>query len=110
MKLRSWCFLILAILTEVLATSLLKLFEGDTLGYLVVFALIGVSYYFMALSLRSIPVGVAYGMWEVLGVSCIVAIGVFFYGEILSTAQAIGLSLAILGIILVNLGHKEDHA
>lgn len=38
----------------------------------------------MALSLKKIPVGIAYGMWEVLGVSCIVLIGLFFYDETLS--------------------------
>lgn len=103
---KSWGFLYLAILTEVLATSLLKFFGGAIYGYIIVFSLIGLSYYFMALSLKHIPVGVAYGMWEVLGVSCIVLIGVFFYQEVLSISQGFGLLLAILGIFLVNLGYK----
>ncbi|WP_283092253.1 DMT family transporter [Helicobacter kayseriensis] len=109
MRVKSWFFLLLAILTEVLATSLLKLFHGAWFGYFVVFSLIGVSYFFMALSLKSIPVGVAYGIWEVLGVSCIVLVGIFFYDEALSPSQIAGLILAILGIFLVNLGYKGHH-
>lgn len=106
---KCWLFLFLAILTEVFATSLLKLFNGAIYGYIIVFTLIGISYYFMALSLKKIPVGIAYGMWEVLGISCIVLIGLFFYDETLSKTQMLGLCLALLGIILVNFGHhKKD--
>lgn len=106
-KRKSWGFLYLAILTEVLATSLLKFFGGAVYGYIVVFFLIGLSYSFMALSLKHIPVGVAYGMWEVLGLGCVVLIGVFFYQEALSISQVFGFFLAILGIFLINLGHKK---
>lgn len=109
MRVKSWFFLLLAILTEVIATSFLKFFQGAWFGYIIVFSLIGISYFFMALSLKSIPVGVAYGMWEVLGVSCIVLIGIFFYDETLSFSQIAGLILAILGIFLVNLGYKGHH-
>lgn len=104
-----WFFLCLAIFTEVLATSLLKFFDQAIYGYLIVFSLIGISYYFMALSLIKIPISIAYGIWEVIGLMGIALVGIFFYEETLRQTQKIGLVLAIIGIACINLGHKDHH-
>lgn len=66
-----------------------------------------VSYYFMGLCVRVIPIGTAYAIWEALGVSLIALIGIVVFGEKLTLHQFIGISLGVIGIILINLGEKK---
>lgn len=106
-KIKAWIFLILAIFTEVIATSSLKLSLGQVWGYLVMGIFIIISYYFMGLCVQIISIGTAYAIWEALGVLLIVFVGIVVFGEKLSTHQAIGISLGIIGIILINLGEKK---
>lgn len=106
-KTRAWIFLILAILTEIIATSFLKISLGQIWGYILMGIFIIVSYYFMGLCVHVIPIGTAYAIWEALGVSLIALLGIFIFKEKLTLHQIIGISLGIIGIILINLGEKK---
>ena len=67
---KNWIFLSAAIIYEVIATSSLKSSEGFTklapsllvVGY-------GAAFYLLSLTLKSIPVGMAYAIWSGLGMS-----------------------------------------
>ena len=76
-----------------------------TYGFM--FVMLGISYYFMSLAICRINVGTAYAIWEVVGLSLIAVISIFIFGNHLNTQEYIGLALALVGIILVNLG--EEH-
>lgn len=99
---KAYLLLVFAILTEVLAVNLMKASEGNIWGLVCMYILLVLSYYFMALSLKRISVGVAYAIWEVLGAICVVCISVFYFGEELSLWQKIGIVCAISGIALIN--------
>ncbi|WP_297579999.1 multidrug efflux SMR transporter [uncultured Helicobacter sp.] len=98
----AYILLVFAILTEVLAVNLMKASEGEIFGYVCVFALLVVSYYFMALSLKRLSISVAYAIWEVLGAVCVVAISIFYFGEELLWTQKAGIVLSFCGIALIN--------
>ena len=70
-----YLYLAIAIVAEVIGTSALKAAEGFTrpLPSLVVIAGYGVAFYFLSLSLKAIPVGIAYAIWSGAGVALIVA-------------------------------------
>lgn len=104
----AWIFLTLAILAEVLSTGILKAGNRNLYSYILMAIFIAISYYLMALAIRKIQVGIAYAMWEILGSSCIVLMSVFVFDEILSTKEIIGILLAILGIILINIGEVKE--
>ena len=78
-----WLLLGTAIVAEVIGTSALKASAGFTrLGpSLVVVAGYGVAFYLLSLTLRHIPVGVAYAVWSGLGIVLIAAVGWLFYGQ-----------------------------
>ncbi|EEO25244.1 DMT family transporter [Helicobacter winghamensis] len=107
--LKAWIFLILAIVCEVFGVSVMNYSqeENQIFVYGFMFVMIGIAYYFMSISIRTISVGVAYAIWEIVGLSLITIIAVFIFGTSLKTQEYIGLGLAIIGITLVNLG--EDH-
>jgi small multidrug resistance pump len=101
-----YVFLLLAISSEVLATSLLKSTDGfsrlwPTLACLVGYA---VSFLCLALCVRDLPVGVVYAVWSAVGTAAIVAIGAAFLGEPITVTKLIGVSLIIAGVVTVNLG------
>lgn len=99
-----WIFLAVAILAEVMATSMLKLTEGFTrlLPSLVVIAGYALAFYFLALTLRTMAVGVAYAIWAGLGIALIALIGWLVLGQRLDAAGMAGIALIVAGVIVLN--------
>ena len=102
---KNWIFLLVAILAEVAATSLLKLSEGFTRLWpsLAVVAGYGLAFYFLSLTLRSIPVGVAYAVWSGLGIVLVTLVAWFAYGQRLDAAGIAGMALIVAGVLVLNL-------
>jgi len=49
-----------------------------------------------------IPVGITYATWSGLGIAAITIIGVFKYNQIPNIPTIVGLTLIIVGVIIVN--------
>jgi small multidrug resistance pump len=94
-----------AVLSEVTATTALKLSEGFTkfVPSLVVVAGYGLSFYLLSLSLKVIPIGTAYALWSGIGIVLTVIIGIMFWQEQMDWARGIGIALIIIGILVINL-------
>jgi small multidrug resistance pump len=103
-----WVFLSVAIVSEVIATSALKASEGFTRLWptLVVVAGYLSAFYFLSLTLKTIPVGVAYAIWSGVGVVLITLIAWVYFKQALDTPAIIGLSLIIAGVIVLNVFSK----
>ena len=101
---QQWAFLAIAIISEVAATSALKASEGFSRLWpsLVVVAGYFAAFYFLSLTLRTIPIGVAYAIWSGAGVALIALIAWIFYGQALDAAAIIGLLLIVAGVIVLN--------
>jgi len=105
---QKWIFLGLAIVSEVVATTALKSSESFTkpIPSLIVAIGYGAAFYLLSLTLKSIPIGIAYALWSGLGIGLITLIGWKFYGQKLDTAGFIGLGLIMAGIIVLNFFSK----
>lgn len=101
----AYLYLGIAIVAEVIATSALKLSEGFTrpLPSIVVVVGYGVAFYFLALVLRSLPVGVAYAVWSGVGVVLITLIGWLAFRQSLDLPAVLGIALIILGVVVIQL-------
>ena len=101
---QQWVFLSIAIFSEVIATSCLKAAEGFSRFWPSLVVIIGylVAFYFLSLTLRTIPVGVAYAIWSGVGVVLIALSGWLFLGQSLDTPAVIGLTLIVAGVIVIN--------
>lgn len=99
-----WLLLSLAILAEVFGTSFLKASDGFTKFWPSVAVIVGyvVAFYFLSLSLKVIPVGIAYAIWAGLGVVLIALIGWVVFSQKLDTAAIIGISMILGGVIVLN--------
>lgn len=98
-------FLGVAIVAEVVATSALKASEGFSrwLPSLVVVVGYAIAFYFLSLTLRTIPVGVAYAIWSGLGIVLITAVGWIVFGQRLDLPALAGMGLIIAGVLVMNL-------
>ena len=98
-----WIYLIIAIITEVIATSALKESEGFTKAIPSLIVIIGYSmtFYFMSLTLREMSVGITYAIWSGMGILLITLIGYFRYNQMIDAPAVLGMSLIALGIIIL---------
>jgi small multidrug resistance pump len=100
-----WIYLLIAILTEVVGTTMMKVSQGLTrlIPSIVMFLMYGVSFVFMALALKKIEVSTAYAIWSGLGTAVIAAIGIFWFRESFNIPKLVGLAFIIAGVVLLNL-------
>ncbi|SRR5690349_17064372 len=96
--------LIIAILSEVAATSALKACDGfRNLGPSIIVVLgYGSAFYFLSLALRTIPMGIAYAIWSGIGIVLISIAGWLAYGQKLDMAAMAGMGLIIAGVFVLN--------
>lgn len=97
--------LALAIAAEVLATTALKATHGFTKPISSAIAIVGygLAFYALSLAIKTIPVGVAYGIWSGLGIVLVSILAFFVYKQSLTLVQIMGLLLIIAGVVVVNL-------
>lgn len=98
-----------AIVFEVIATSLLQQSQQFTRllpSVLTVVAYV-IAFYFLSISLTSLPVGIAYAIWSGMGIVLISLIGLVFLGQRLDLPAVVGLGLIIAGVVVVNLFSKS---
>lgn len=107
---KSWLFLVLAIIAEVIATSALKSSEG--FSKLVPSAIVvvgyGIAFYFLSLVMKTIPVGVAYAVWSGLGIVLIAAAAWILHGQKLDAWAFVGMGLIVSGVAVLNLLSKTS--
>lgn len=101
-------FLLVAIIAEVVATSSLKASASFTKLWPSLIAVFGygLAFYFLSLTLKTIPVGVAYALWSGLGIVLISITGWLWFGQKLDLAAMIGMGLIVLGVVVINVFSK----
>ena len=87
---RDYLLLFAAIVCETIGTAFLK--QSD-----------GLSFYFLALVLKSIPMGIAYAIWSGVGIVLIGLIGYFVFRQPLDFPAILGMGLIIAGVAVINL-------
>lgn len=104
-----WLALAIAIFAEVIGTTALKASNEFTrlLPSLLVVGGYGTAFYFMAISMRVLPVGIMYAIWSGMGIVLVSIIGWLVYKQTLDLPSMIGMGLIIAGVIVINLFSKS---
>jgi small multidrug resistance pump len=100
----SYFYLGLSIVFEVIGTSALKESSSFTRlvpGLIAIVAYVA-SFLLFSLTLRTIPVGIAYAVWAGLGIVLIAATGWLWFKQPLDLPALIGLALIVGGVVVVN--------
>jgi len=103
-----YLYLLVAIVAEVIATSALNASGQFTklvpsiitcIGY-------GFAFYFLSLTLRSMPVGIVYAVWSGVGIVLVTLVGIVVFKQIPDLPAIIGMVLIIAGVLIMNLLSK----
>ena len=101
--------LAVAIVAEVIATTALRASTGFTVLVPSAIAIVGyvVAFYFLSLTLKTMPVGIAYALWSGIGIVLISIAGWLIYKQVLDAPALIGMALIGAGVIVINLFSKS---
>lgn len=100
-----WIALTVAIIAEVIGTTALKASNEFTqlIPSIIVVTGYGIAFYFMAISLRVLPVGIMYAIWSGMGIVLVSVIAWVVYKQNLDLASLVGIGLIISGVLVINL-------
>lgn len=102
--------LALAIACETVATASLKQSEQFTRlapSLVTVFGY-ACAFYLLSVTLKTMPVGIAYAIWSGVGIILVSIIGVVAYKQHLDLAACIGLGLIVSGVLVINILSKTS--
>lgn len=107
-RVNPWLVLGAAIVAEVIGTSALKASAGFSrlLPSVIVLLGYGAAFYLLSLTLRQIPVGIAYAVWSGVGTVLITLIGVLAFRQKIDFAGFVGIALIVAGVLVLNLWSK----
>jgi small multidrug resistance pump len=105
-----YSYLVVAIMSEVMATTALKESASFTrpLPSLLVVLGYGSSFYCFSIALRFINIGVAYAIWSGVGIVLISLLGLILYQQRLDAAGLVGIGLIIAGLLVLNLFSRSS--
>lgn len=103
-----YVYLMIAIMCEVAATTALKAANGFTvlLPSMLVVAGYSGAFYFLSLSLSTIPLGVAYAVWSGMGIVLVSVLGWLVYHQSLDWAAIFGMLMILGGVVFIKLFSK----
>ena len=107
-----YLYLMIAIIAEVIATSALKASNGFSVPLPSLITVVGyaISLYFLSLTLKFIPVGIAYAIWSGVGVVAVAVIGWLVFRQSISLTQAGFIVLTLIGTTGLYLTTPYDEA
>lgn len=105
---KNWLFLFIAIIAEVIATSALKSSEGFSKPIASIVVVLGymIAFYCLSLTLKTIPVGIAYAVWSGVGIVLITTVAWFVFDQKLDVWGIVGIALIMSGVLILNLLSK----
>ncbi|GJM76637.1 quaternary ammonium compound efflux SMR transporter QacH [Paenibacillus macerans] len=110
----AYLFLMISIASELIGTSMLKASQGFTklAPSIITVAAFVCAFYFLSLSLKTIPLNAAYAIWSGLGSVLTVIISVLIWKEKINAGSIVGIALIIAGVVILQLlgpGHGSSN-
>jgi len=106
----SYLALGIAIVAEVMATTALKASDSFTRLLPSALAVAGyaIAFYFLTITLRTLPTGVAYAIWSGLGIVLITIASYVVYRQTIDLPGLLGMGLIIAGVVVLNVFSKSS--
>jgi len=107
--LQVYALLMLSIIAETIATTMMKATEGFTRLVPSVIVIIGyaISFYGLSQVVKSMNVGVAYALWAGIGIFLVSLLSFFIYKQKLDIPALLGLCCIAAGIVIIQVFSKS---
>ncbi len=105
-----WFLLALAILSEVVGTVALKMSNGMSVGAPSLVVILGYlsSFWFLALSLKTLDVGTAYAIWAGVGIALVSVASMLIFKETMTALKVFSIALIVIGVFGLNWGRNAS--
>lgn len=92
-----WLFLIMAGFFEMLGVAMINKLHKDRncRAFVLLFACFSLSFYFLAIAMRTLPMGTAYAVWTGIGASGGAIVGMLIYGEPRNLSRIIAIATVL---------------
>jgi multidrug resistance protein EbrB len=102
----------IAIASEVVGTTMLKLSEGFTqllpsIGVIIGFV---IAFYSLSISLRELPLSLAYAIWSGVGTVLTAIVGIVVWGDPFGILMFAGIVLIVGGVVFLNAPSAKKEA
>ena len=103
-----YLYLAIAIVSEVAGTTFMKLSDGFSRPLPSIATAVGymVAFYFLSLTLKTLPTGIAYAIWSGLGIVLISVAALVVYGQKLDVPAMLGMAMIVGGVVVIQLFSK----
>lgn len=104
----AWVYILIASVFEICWAVGLKYSEGFTQIKATIFTVITMilSYVFLALGVKQLPIGTAYAVWTGIGAVGTVIYGIIYFNESKDLLRILFIFLIVVGIIGLKLSYK----
>jgi small multidrug resistance pump len=101
---KTYVFLALAILAEVIATTALARSESFTRLWPSVVTVVGyvIAFWLLSHPLRVMPTGIVYAIWSGVGIALVTLIGWRLFGQSLEAGEIAGIALILAGVVVIH--------
>lgn len=101
----------IAIASEVVGTTMLKMSEGFTqflpsIGFIIGFI---IAFYSLSISLRELPLSLAYAIWSGVGTVLTAIVGIVVWGDPFGILTFAGIVLIVGGVVFLNAPVKVEN-
>jgi small multidrug resistance pump len=106
-----WVLLGLAIATEVVGTLALRASDGMSRLVPAIIVVVGyvTSFGFLAVVLKTLPVGIVYAIWSAVGVAAVAVLGKVMFGDPVPPLAMVGMVMIVGGVVLVSASGAPIH-
>ena len=107
---QAYMLLAVSILLEITATGSLKATEGFTRWIPSLISVVAISgcMFLMSHVMKILPVGITYATWSGVGIVAITLVGIIKYKQIPNLATIFGLTLIVVGVVIVNIMNNTN--
>jgi len=104
-NMHAYLALVLAICTEVIATSALPSIQGFSRPLPLLAVILGytLSFYMLSIVVKTIPVGIAYAIWSGMGIVLVTLVSLVLYRQKPDVAAISGMAMIAAGVITIQL-------
>ncbi|MDM0026556.1 SMR family transporter [Variovorax saccharolyticus] len=105
-----YLLLSVAIVAEVVATTAMKSSEGFTRLWPSIAVVVGyaIAFYFLSLTLKTIPTGIAYAIWAGAGIVLIALLGWIVHRQALDLPAILGMGLIVSGVLVIQVFSRSS--
>jgi small multidrug resistance pump len=107
---QAYILLAISIILEITATGSLKATEGFTRWIPSLISIVAISgcMYLMSHVMKILPISITYATWSGIGIVALTLIGIIKYKQVPNLATIFGLTLIVIGVVIVNVMNNTN--